>query len=690
MMKFLFVFLMLIGANFLFSQKMETDSLTNLLSEEENDSSKLTILNKLIEINIWSNPDEALQFAQQKLLIARRTKQTSVEINALGDNGNIMTVLGDYSHAINFFLQSINLAEKFGGNRAMNYLNLSEAYKDAGDYNNALLYAYKGKSLIDTIRIKDSISIFFKEFSLTYIGQVYEKFDRLDSALQYMLKAREMDSIYLGSQSEFTTLHLGNVYAKKGNAILALKYYREVLVISKRQNIQKDLMDAYNGMAKTFNTYRQSDSAVFYANQTLLVGKSTRYPLAILDAVNLLSNIYKSKNILDSTVKYMELSILIKDSLFNREKIREVQNVSFNEQLRQQDIQKEQEQFRSRLKIYALIVTIVIFLLITFFLLRNNRYKQKAYILLQKQKQEIDNQKAKVDETLINLRSTQAQLIQSEKMASLGELTAGIAHEIQNPLNFVNNFAEINNELIKELRNEAINGNLKDIQSLANDIESNSEKINHHGKRAESIVKGMLQHSRKSTGIKEPTDINALADEYMRLSYHGLRAKDKSFNAEFKMDLDPTLPLVKVIPQDIGRVLLNLFNNAFWAANERRNREMEIGEKDESSGLHSSIPPFLPQVTLTTKNLIDHIEIHIHDNGPGIPPNIIDKIFQPFFTTKPTGQGTGLGLSLAYDIIKAHGGTIVVNTFNGPPCGGIKVETKEGYGTEFIIQLPIS
>ena len=660
-MKLLFGFLMLIGSNFLFSQKMETDSLIHLLTDIENDSGKLIILNKLIDINIWSNPELALQFAQQGLLIAQKAKLRKAEIGMLSANGNILGVLGDYSHAIDFFLQSINLVEKLGYNNSMNYLNLSEAYNDAGDYNNAILYAYKGKSLIDTIRKRDSNSIFLKELSLSYIGQVYEKFDQLDSALQYMLKAREMDSIYLGNSTEFTTLHLGNVYAKKGNTILALKYFREAIVLSKSQNFQKDLMDAYNGMAKTFNTYGQSDSAVFYANQTLLVGKYTRYPLAILDAVNLLSNIYKSKNNLDSTVKYMELSILIKDSLFNREKIREVQNVSFNEQLRQQEVQKEQEQFRSRLKIYALIFTIVVFVLVTFFLLRNNRYKQKAYFLLQKQKQEIDNQKAKVDETLINLRSAQTQLIHSEKMASLGEMTAGIAHEIQNPLNFVNNFSDLNTELVEELKEELKSGNIKEANYIADDIKTNNGKISHHGKRAESIVTGMLQHTRTSSGQKEQTNINKLADEYLRLAYNSFIAKDNSFQAEIKTEFDDSIENIKIIPQDIGKVLLNLYNNAFYAVTEQKKK---LGEA------------YTPTLSVSTKKMDGSIQIKIADNGNGIPQKIIDKIFQPFFTTKPTGQGTGLGLSLSYDIVKAHGGEI-------------KVETKEGEGTEFVIQLPV-
>ncbi len=265
-----------------------------------------------------------------------------------------------------------------------------------------------------------------------------------------------------------------------------------------------------------------------------------------------------------------------------------------------------------------------------------------------------------LETTLFDLKSTQSQLIQSEKMASLGELTAGIAHEIQNPLNFVNNFSDLSNELITEMNEEIDKGNSAEVKAIASDIKQNLEKINHHGKRADSIVKGMLQHSQKGSGQKEPTDINALADEFLRLAYHGLRAKDKSFNATLKTAYDSTVGKVSVISQDIGRVLLNLINNAFYA----------VTEKSKQAGAE-----YEPLIILRTRKLTDKIEIRVSDNGNGIPQKVLDKIFQPFFTTKPTGQGTGLGLSLSYDIVKAHGGEL-------------RVETKEGEGSEFVIILP--
>jgi ligand-binding sensor domain-containing protein/signal transduction histidine kinase len=265
-----------------------------------------------------------------------------------------------------------------------------------------------------------------------------------------------------------------------------------------------------------------------------------------------------------------------------------------------------------------------------------------------------------LNKSLEDLRATQSQLIQAEKMASLGELTAGIAHEIQNPLNFINNFSEVNKELIEEMQQEMDKGNAGDAKAISNDIKANEEKINHHGRRADAIVKGMLQHSRASTGQKELTDLNALTDEYLRLAYHGIRAQDKAFSAAIETDLDPKIGNIRIIPQDIGRVLLNLFNNAFYAVSEKK-KQLPDG--------------YGPTVTVTTRRLDGKVVISIKDNGYGIPQKVIDKIFQPFFTTKPTGQGTGLGLSLSYDIVKAHGGEI-------------KVDTREGEWTEFTIRLP--
>jgi two-component system, NtrC family, sensor kinase len=246
-------------------------------------------------------------------------------------------------------------------------------------------------------------------------------------------------------------------------------------------------------------------------------------------------------------------------------------------------------------------------------------------------------------------------------MASLGEMAAGIAHEIQNPLNFVNNFSEVNKELIDEMKSELRSGNIDDAITISNNIQDNEEKISQHGKRADAIVKGMLQHSQISSGVKEPKNINTLADDYLKLAYQGYRAKDKSFNATLKTDFDHSIGNINIVPQEIGNVLINLFNNAFYALSAKA-----FAKNDGN---------YEPTLLLKTRKLDNKIDIIVQDNGGGIPQKVLDKIFQPFFTTKPTGQGTGLGLSLSYDIVKAHGGEL-------------KVETREGDGSEFIVELP--
>jgi two-component system, NtrC family, sensor kinase len=387
----------------------------------------------------------------------------------------------------------------------------------------------------------------------------------------------------------------------------------------------------------------------------------------------LLSEIYEQMRDLKMAYQYLKMHQIIRaesDKLDEANRIAdaEVRSILDKSQkeideLEREKLKREQESKIQRLWIFSIAGALISALILSIILYRNNHNKQKANTLLKEQKEEIES-------TLEKLESTQSQLIHSEKMASLGELTAGIAHEIQNPLNFVNNFSDVSEELVTELKEELDKGEVDEAKLISDDVIQNLKKVKHHGQRASDIVKGMLQHSRSSNGQKEPTDINALADEYLRLAYHGLRAKDKSFNAEFKTELDPELPKIRVVPQDIGRVLLNLINNAFYAVAQRS--KLEAGSDD-----------FKPLVTVTTKGIplprdgFKEIQISVKDNGEGIPKQVRDKIFQPFFTTKPAGQGTGLGLSLSYDIVtKGHGGEL-------------KLTSRDYEGTSFLVILPV-
>ena len=433
-------------------------------------------------------------------------------------------------------------------------------------------------------------------------------------------------------------------------------------VLSEQQRI-------YGKFADYFTKIRQGDSSLFYAKKSLAAAKLFK-SITMGDAYEGLYKSYRLNNIIDSAYKYQGLALIARDSSSNAslKNLGDFQKLSMKRQLSLQQLEKEKEDAQARIRTYALLAIIGVVLLVAFITYRNSRQRKKANYLLHEQKEEIATQRDNLGQALEELKNTQTQLVQREKMASLGELTAGIAHEIQNPLNFVNNFSEVNTELIAEMELEIDKGDINEVKALAADIKANQQKISQHGKRADFIVKGMLEHSRTSKGEKTFTNINVLADEFFKLSYHGLRAKDKSFNAVpiaigMVTNFDGTLPKVDIVQQDIGRVLLNLFNNAFYAVNAKK----------KTAGAD-----YKPTVEVATSAKNGMVEITVRDNGNGIPDAIKDKIMQPFFTTKPTGEGTGLGLSLSYDIVvKGHGGSITVNT-------------KEGAFTEFTVTMPIS
>ena len=513
------------------------------------------------------------------------------------------------------------------------------------------------------------------------LGIIYLQLIKPDSALLFFREAENLGFKLIKNASSHGNMiaYQGQGYALKGDHVKAKQFIHTALQMAQTRNYPYNIAKACNELFSIYLAEKNKDSSLFYALQ--MKKQEAHLGTFVTDDLNMgfvyenLFRSYQLRNQNDSAVKYSALAIQAKDSIskVQLQNLAGFQKVLLEEQQHLQSIEKEKLTYQNKMRTYALLAGIGVFMLIAFLLYRNNRNRKKANALLQKQKEEIEQQKKSVEETLVELKSTQSQLIQSEKMASLGELTAGIAHEIQNPLNFVNNFSEVNKELLAEMRSEIKKGNYEEVNSLAKDVEENEEKINHHGKRAADIVKGMLQHSRSSSGVKEATDINALCDEYLRLSYHGLRAKDKNFNATMITDFDETIGNINIVPQDIGRVILNLINNAFYAA-----------PLPPQGGFLDPDYKHNPTVWVSTKKVGDKIFISVRDNGPGVPKKILDKIFQPFFTTKPTGQGTGLGLSLSYDIVKAHSGEIKVITKEATGIAG------EEIGTEFIIQLNTS
>jgi signal transduction histidine kinase len=488
------------------------------------------------------------------------------------------------------------------------------------------------------------------------LGSAYINLNRIDSALIFETSARDM-AIKTGQKKYLGYILdcLGDIALKKGDKAKAKQlYYEGVHSATEQNNIASQIWN-YQKLTNVYLAESEKDSSFYFAAKMLetlkTLGPTTSRYVNIGIAYEELYYSYKLRKQLDSAFKYAGLALVTKDSI-NKARVASLaqfQSLSFGEQLRLQDLEKEKVIIQGRTRTYALLAGLGVCLIIAMILYRNNMQKHKANKVL--------------ESTLTNLKNTQTQLIQTEKMASLGELTAGIAHEIQNPLNFVNNFSEVSIELLTEMENELNNGDKQEAIAIAEDVKRNLEKINHHGKRADFIVKGMLQHSRTSTGEKQPTNINVLADEFLKLSYHGLRAKDKSFNAELITHFDESLPKINVVQQDMGRVMLNLFNNAFYAVNQKA----KTAEAD-----------YKPVVTVTTSTENGKVIIKIKDNGNGIPDSIKDKIMQPFFTTKPTGEGTGLGLSLTYDMVaKGHRGKIDINT-------------KEGEYTEFKVVLPLS
>jgi len=641
MKKNLLLLVLLLNVMFATSQGLFIDSLKIKLAEVPEDTSRVLLLAELGNAYLRLNPDSGLTYSLDAYKLGQQIQYLRGEAYSIIILARCWWGVGEFATAIKLLLPKISEIESLNDDyvTAYAYGALSDIYRDQGDYDKALEYDFKSIQLIKKIKGCPLCRLAFTAVASNFLGK-----NKPDSA-RYYLKTGFAYPPDPGLEG-WPLFITGKTFAAYKNYDSALFYFRQSISRLKEENNDKDLADVYNNMANLFKLSGKTDSAIYYLQKSLSVTLPKKFAKETMEAFLQLSKTYEKGNT-DSALHYYKLAIAAKDSLYNQEKQRQIVNFQFNELLKQQENENAEVQYRNKIRTNILLGATGIFIIIGIILLRNNRQKQKA--------------KAKIEKAYAELKMTQAQLIQSEKMASLGELTAGIAHEIQNPLNFVNNFSEVNSELLDELEQEAKKGSLEEVKVIAKHIKDNEEKINHHGKRADAIVKSMLQHSRVSTGKKEPTDINALADEYLRLAYHGLRAKDKSFNANMKTDFDQTIKKINIVPQDIGRVLLNLFTNAFYSVAEKNKHHPENYE---------------PTVSVSTNRLMDKVEIKVRDNGMGIQQKVMDKIFQPFFTTKPTGQGTGLGLSLSYDIItKAHGGEL-------------KVETKEEEFAEFIIILP--
>jgi len=642
------------------AQQSLSDSLKQRLNQPLADTSRVLLLDQLGRSLMYSKTVEAMQFAQDGLSIAQSTGYQRGEARILNRMGTIYRLTGNYAKALDAHLKSIQVAQAINDTDALarTYNNIGVLYSERNDSRKAIEYFQKTRVLADQLGNTD-----LSRIALSNIGSDYALLNQLDSALAYTRIAYDLTRKQKADDIQIELINLGNIYKRMGRYPLALSFYQKSIATSVSIKDDRTLSQTYVEMAEVFQKLNRPDSAIQYADRALRLAQAANIPVNVLHAGKLLSELTERSNP-EQALASFKLAATAKDSLESAEKVRNFQNIEFNEKMRQQDIEQAEAAYRGKITTYILLGIISVFVTIALLLYRTNRSKQRANVQLQRQRDEISKQRHKAEDALSQLTATQAQLIQKEKLASLGELTAGIAHEIQNPLNFVNNFSEISSELVDELKADIEEGRTGELLAITTDLSINLSKITHHGKRAEAIVKGMLAHSRHATGEKSLTNLNTLANEYLTIAYQGQLAKDKDVNCKLVTHFAPSLPKIDIVGPDIGRVLLNLYANALYAVQERAKRT------HSDAGYEATI-------TVSTLDRNGMVELRMADNGSGIPDNVLQKIFQPFFTTKPTGEGTGLGLSLSYDIItKGHGGEMTVTS-------------REGEGTEFVIRLPV-
>lgn len=651
MKKLSLLFILFLVMKLTYAQVSYFDSLKeNLNQTHKEDTNRVIALFYLADYYGFIQFDSCLFYATKTAVLSKKIRYEYGEY--LGDIATFHAYnsKGNYPMALKVALQCLSTSEGLKEKRPE---ALSQAHYFMGLLNREMQNFEDAK-----IQFQESIAWqkqngqpmedLFASYS--QLGILYGTLKQMDSAIGY---AQLGYSLGQRATKQFRAYYplaigaLGNIYSSIGNYTLAEKYFKDAIHQSMLfGNIYFQCRN-YNNLAALFDKFGKRDSCIFYATISIQYCQQHNFAEFTLDASNLLSKNYQAENKSDSTVKYLQIMLAAKDSVFSQSKGQQFRQLAFDEVLHERDVDKAREKYQYQVRFIALTTAagVLLLLSIVFFFTSKRRLRDKT----------------KIEGTLKDLKSVQAQLIESEKMASLGEVTAGIAHEIQNPLNFVNNFSQVNEELLEELREEVVKGNLEEVNAIANDIKGNQEKISQHGKRAEMIVRSMLQHTRTSTGQKEPANINVMVEECLKLSYHGLRSREKSFIANLQMDFDQNIGPVSIIQQDMVRVFVNLFNNAFYSMNEKMKQRLTGYE---------------PAISVNTKRINDKIEINIKDNGVGMTRKVLEKIFQPFFTTKPTGQGTGLGLSMSYDIIKVHNGELIVHSI-------------EGEGAEFLIRLPL-
>ncbi|TGE15808.1 ATP-binding protein [Hymenobacter elongatus] len=627
------------------AQSPALDSLRRLARQPQPDSNRVVLLCQISD-QYWAlRTDSAEAYARRALALARRARYQHGEGEALNRLGAALRE-SNLARALELFQESLRIAEARHDLplQAQNLRSIGIIYVYLRDRKQGLSYYFQALRIGQQLHAERRVVI-----ELSNIGLAYDLYNELDSARYYQQQAYQLAQ-RLHTPTNYILYGLGNVARKQGQLAAARNYYHRSILESAALRHQRSSNFAYVGLATLQQQQGLLDSSNYYARLGCTAAQKNGFLRGVLNASTLLTQNFKSRGPADSALKYQSLMLAMKDTLFGQEKVMRLQSVNYQERQRAQQAAADQAALRARYRTYGLLAGLLGLLVLVGVLVRHHRQQQRANAALQA--------------SLAELKTTQHQLVQREKMAFLGELTAGVAHELQNPLSFVKKFAEVSTDLVDEINGAqrlARDGRLE--REILDGLKQNILNISQHGQRATAIIKGMLEHARTGSAPREATDLNALAEENLRLAYQGMRNEHPDFQATLTTRLAPELPHIAVIAPDLGRVLLNLCTNALYAVRQRQLQEADAA--------------YRPEVSITTSKQPTGVEIRVRDNGTGMSQSVQAKIFQPFFTTKPVGEGTGLGLSLSHDIISTgHGGMLAV-------------ESAVGAGTEFIITLPL-
>ncbi|WP_303312039.1 ATP-binding protein [Hymenobacter sp. BT730] len=663
------------------AQSPETAAIKKALSQATTDTSRVLLLADLSATYRYSHFDSVLRYARDGLQLAQRIGYLKGEGRCLSRIGIILSERGNLPQALRTNLDALRLAEKSHDREAIaRILNQTGLlYQALDDFRPALQYYFQSRAIYEGQQVggySQRISV------LTNIGSTYVGTGQLDSAAYFLqqayaltLQSQNKGYNCWGNPLPYVLREMGLLEAARKHPDKALAFYRRSAHASIPENDLRSLSRAYQYIAELYAMQHQADSSVYYARKALKVGLTLPFVIGIVRNSGLLSKAFQARQQTDSALKYMRIMVTAEDSLYNPQRIKRLDAIGFAEQRRLRQLEAERTQFEARTRLYALMAGLAVLILIVLLQWRSNYLQRQAnsrlhrlHAQVTRQKEELTTQRDLLANMLQELKTTQSQLVLREKMASLGELMAGVAHEIQQPAKIIKDLAGVSVGLCQEMRVELpegiyITAEQEMLDEMLLNLSQYQNKIAEHSQRVESIVRVMLEYSSNTPGPRQPTELNTLAHDYLRLAYQDLRAKNRQFDAELLAQLDPAVGSLEVVRHDLGRALICLFSNALYAVQQRQQLEG---------------PGYTPQVKLSTRRTVSGVEICVWDNGLGIPAADRANIFEQFFTTKPIGEGTGLGLSFCHDIItRGHGGTL-------------RVETQEGEFTEFIITLPLA